>query len=147
MNFEIKKFKELKSEEIYEILKIRNEVFIVEQHCAYLDCDGKDIEAYHIFLEDNKEIVACLRILKKGVSYDEVSIGRVLVHKNYRRKGIAEEMMKKAINFIEDSLNEREIRIEAQAYLVNFYKNFGFEEVSDMYLEDDIPHIEMLYKK
>jgi len=143
----MKKFKELKGEETYKILKIRNEIFIVEQLCAYLDCDGKDIEAYHLFLKDNKEIVAYLRILKKGVSYDEISIGRVLVHKNYRRKGIAKEMMKKAINFIEDSLNEREIRIEAQVYLIHFYKSFGFEEVSNMYLEDDIPHIEMLYKK
>ena len=147
MNFEVKKFKELKSEELYEILKIRNEVFIVEQECAYLDCDGKDRESYHLFLKDNKGIVAYLRILQKGVSYDEISIGRVLVKKNHRRKGIAQEMMIKAIKFIEENLNEREIRIEAQAYLVNFYKDFGFEEVSSMYLEDDIPHIEMLYKK
>lgn len=147
MKWEIKKFKELESEEIYEILKIRNEVFIVEQRCAYLDCDGKDKESYHLFLEDNKKIVAYLRILQKGISYDEISIGRVLVHKNHRRKGIAQEMMIKAISFIEGNLNEREIRIEAQEYLVDFYRGFGFEKVSDMYLEDDIPHIEMLYKK
>lgn len=147
MDFKLKKFKELKGEEIYEILKIRNEVFIVEQQCAYLDCDGKDREAYHLFLEVNKGIVAYLRILQKGVSYDEISIGRVLVNKNHRRKGIAQEMMIKAIKFIEENLNEREVRIEAQEYLVDFYKGFGFEEVSDMYLEDGIPHIEMLYKK
>ena len=147
MNFIIKKFKDLKGEEIYEILKIRNEVFIVEQQCAYLDCDGKDREAYHLFLEDNKRIVSYLRILQKGISYEEISIGRVLVNKSYRRKGIAQEMMIKAIKFIEENLNETEIRIEAQAYLVHFYKGFGFEEVSSMYLEDDIPHIEMLYKK
>lgn len=147
MDFKLKKFKELKGEEIYEILKIRNEVFIVEQQCAYLDCDGKDREAYHLFLEVNKGIVAYLRILQKGVSYDEISIGRVLVNKNHRRKGIAQEMMIKAIKFIEENLNEREVRIEAQEYLVDFYRGFGFEEVSDMYLEDGIPHIEMLYKK
>jgi ElaA protein len=147
LNWVIKKFEELKSEEIYQILKIRNEVFIVEQHCAYQDCDGKDKAAYHIFLEDNKEIVAYLRILQKGVSYDEISVGRVLVNKNYRGKGLAHEMMMKAINFIEENLNESEIRISAQAHLVSFYRGVGFEEVSTVYLEDDIPHIEMLYKK
>jgi ElaA protein len=146
LNLEIKKFKELKGEEIYQILKARNEVFIVEQHCAYQDCDDKDRSAYHLFLEDKKEIIAYLRILQKGVSYDEISVGRVLVNKSYRGKGIAQEMMIKAIKFIEENLNERKIRISAQAYLIDFYKGFGFEEVSNVYLEDDIPHIEMLYK-
>lgn len=147
MNWELKKFKELKVEEIYKILEIRNEVFIVEQKCAYQDCDGKDENAYHLYLQDNDKIIAYLRILKKGVSYDEISIGRVLVHKNYRGKGIAREMMLKAINFIELNLNEKEIKIQAQSYLVNFYKSLGFKETSNEYLEDNIPHIDMLYKK
>ena len=147
MNWELKKFKELKAEEIYKILEIRNEVFIVEQQCAYQDCDGKDENAYHLYLQDNDKIIAYLRILKKGVSYDEISIGRVLVHKNYRGKGIAREMMLKAINFIESNLNEKEIKIQAQSYLVNFYKSLGFKETSNEYLEDNIPHIDMLYKK
>ena len=147
MNWELKKFKELKAEEIYKILEIRNEVFIVEQQCAYQDCDGKDENAYHLYLQDNDKIIAYLRILKKGVSYDEISIGRVLVHKNYRGKGIAREMMLKAINFIESNLNEKEIKIQAQSYLVDFYKSLGFKETSNEYLEDNIPHIDMLYKK
>ncbi|AWI03050.1 GNAT family N-acetyltransferase [Clostridium drakei] len=147
MNWQLKKFKELKVEEIYKILEIRNKVFIVEQQCAYQDCDGKDENAYHLYLQDNDKIIAYLRILKKGVSYDEISIGRVLVNKNYRGKGISREMMLKAINFIELNLNEKEIKIQAQAYLINFYKSLGFKEVSDEYLEDNIPHIDMLYKK
>lgn len=147
MNWELKKFEELKVEEIYKILKIRNEVFIVEQQCAYQDCDGKDENSYHLYLEDNGEIIAYLRILKKGVSYDELSIGRVLVHKNYRGKGISREMMLKAIKFIELNLNEKEIKIQAQSYLVNFYGSLGFKETSSEYLEDNIPHIDMLYKK
>lgn len=147
MNWELKKFKELKVEEIYKILELRNEVFIVEQQCAYQDCDGKDENAYHLYLQDNGEIIAYLRILKKGVSFDEISIGRVLVHKNYRGKGISREMMLKAINFIELNLNEKEIKIQAQSYLVNFYKSLGFKETSNEYLEDNIPHIDMLYKK
>jgi ElaA protein len=147
LNWELKKFEELKVEEIYEILKIRNEVFIVEQQCAYQDCDGKDENSYHLYIQDNSKIIAYLRILKKGVSYDEISIGRVLVHKNYRGKGISREMMLKAINFIELNLNEKEIKIQAQSYLVNFYKSLGFKETSNEYLEDNIPHINMLYKK
>lgn len=147
MNWELKKFEELKVEEIYKILEIRNEVFIVEQQCAYQDCDGKDENAYHLYLQDNDKIIAYLRILNKGVSYDEISIGRVLVHKNYRGKGISREMMLKAINFIELNLNEKEIKIQAQSYLVDFYGSLGFKETSNEYLEDNIPHIDMLYKK
>lgn len=147
MNWELKKFKELKVEEIYKILEIRNEVFIVEQQCAYQDCDGKDENSYHLYLQEKGKIIAYLRILEKGVSYDEISIGRVLVHKNYRDKGIARKMMLRAIKFTELNLNEKEIKIQAQSYLVNFYRSLHFKETSNEYLEDNIPHIDMLYKK
>lgn len=100
MNWHVKKFKELKCEEIYKILQIRNKIFIVEQKCAYQDCDDRDKKSYHVYVEDKGEIVSYLRILPRKVSYNEVSIGRVLVNKNYRGKGIAREMMIKAINFI-----------------------------------------------
>ncbi len=147
MNWKIKRFENLKVEELYNILKARNEVFIVEQQCPYEDCDNKDKEAFHLFLEEGKEIIAYLRVLRKGISYDEVSIGRVLVNKKHRGKGISREMMLKAICFIEENLNETEIRIQAQSYLVNFYRSLGFKETSEEYLEDNIPHIDMLYKK
>ncbi|SHK53367.1 GNAT family N-acetyltransferase [Tepidibacter formicigenes] len=147
MSWKIKKFEELNVEEIYEILKARNEVFVVEQECAYQDCDDKDKNAYHLFMKENDTISAYLRVLEKGISYDEISIGRVLVNKNYRKKGLARQMMLNAIDFIENKLNEKSIRISAQEYLINFYKSLGFEQVSDTYLEDDIPHVEMLYKK
>jgi ElaA protein len=145
LNWKLKKFEELECKEIYEILKIRNEVFIVEQQCAYQDCDGKDKYAYHLYLEDNGEIISYLRILEKGISYDEVSIGRVLVSKNFRGKGTSRDMMLKAINFIEQDLKETKIKISAQAYLINFYGSLGFKETSREYLEDNIPHIDMLY--
>ncbi|MCY6959809.1 GNAT family N-acetyltransferase [Clostridium brassicae] len=147
MNWKLKKFTDLKLEEIYNILQLRNEVFIVEQECAFQDCDGKDQDAYHLFLEDNSNVVACLRILKKGVSYDQVSIGRVVVSKNYRGKSIARKMMLKAIDFIRQNLNETEIKIQAQSYLFDFYGSLGFKKVSEEYLEDNIPHIDMLYKR
>ena len=147
MNWKLKKYKELNGEEIYKILKSRNKVFVVEQQCIYQDCDGKDENAYHLYLEDKNEIIAYLRILEKGISYDEASIGRVLVSENYRGKGISKEMLLRAINFIEQHLNETEIKISAQSYLVNFYRSLGFKEVSNEYLEDNIPHIDMLYKR
>lgn len=145
MKWKIKKFNELKVEEIYEILKLRNEVFVVEQQCIYQDCDGKDEKSYHLFGEDNGKIAAYLRILEKDVSYNEISIGRVLTKQEYRGKGLAKEMMLKAIEFIDTRLNERIIRISAQEYLLNFYSSLKFKKVSDVYFEDEIPHVEMLY--
>lgn len=147
MNWKIKKFNELNIEEIYKILALRNEIFIVEQECPYLDCDDKDLNSYHLFLRENGEIVSYLRILEKGVSYDEISIGRVAVKKSYRGKGISRKMMLKAIEFIENNLSENTIKIQAQAYLLDFYSSLGFKAVSEEYLEDNIPHIDMIYKK
>ena len=147
MKWEIKKFDELTGQEVYEILKIRSEVFVIEQTCIYEDCDDKDKKSYHLFGVDNGQIVAYSRILEKGVSYDEISIGRVLTAKRHRRKGLGKVMMLNAIEFIEKHLKEKVIRISAQQYLLNFYSNLGFVKVSEMYLEDDIPHLEMLYKK
>lgn len=146
MDWKIKKYKDLTIEELYRILKVRNEVFVVEQNCPYQDCDGKDKLAYHLFLEVNGNIIAYTRILDKGVSYNEVSIGRFLVQEKHRGKGLAKEMLVKAISFIEESLNEKAIRLSGQVYIKDFYKSFGFKEVSDTYLEDDIPHVEMLRK-
>jgi len=147
MNFEIKKFDELSGEEVYEILKLRNKVFVVEQQCIYEDCDGKDKNSYHLFAKENERIIMYLRVLKKGVSYNEISIGRVLVDNEYRGKGLAKQMMELAIKFIENELNENSVRISAQEYLLKFYSNLKFVKVSDVYLEDNIPHVEMLYKR
>lgn len=147
MNWIVKSFSELTTEELYEILKLRNDVFIVEQNCPYLDIDGKDKESYHLFLKDRNKIVAYLRILKKGVSYKEPSIGRVLVKNDYRRKSISRKMLLKGISFIENNLKEKEIKIQAESYLENFYSSLGFKKLSDSYLLDNIPHIDMIYKK
>lgn len=146
MNWKIKKFEELTTNELYMILKVRNEVFILEQTCPFLDCDDKDRSSYHMFLENNNEIIAYCRLLPKGVAYKESSIGRVLVSKNYRGQNLAKELMEKGINFIIKNMNENEIKIQAQAYLLKFYSSFGFIPISDEYIEDDIPHIDMIYK-
>lgn len=145
MKLTFKRFEELNGKEVYKILKARNEVFVVEQNCVYLDSDNKDFNAYHVYYEDNDKVIAYIRILDKGISYKEISIGRVLVDINYRRQGIAGKVMKAGIEFIKKELNENSIRISAQAHLYPFYKQLGFKKVSDEYLEDNIPHIEMLY--
>ncbi|MGL5415363.1 MAG: GNAT family N-acetyltransferase [Clostridium sp.] len=147
MNWKIKKFNDLTTEELYKILGLRNEIFIIEQDCIYLDCDNKDFKAYHLFLEEKDEVIAYLRILEKGVSFDEIGIGRVSVKKRYRGKGISRELMLKGIHFIENNLNEDTIKIQAQAYLLKFYSSLGFKQISKEYLEDGIPHIDMMYKK
>lgn len=145
MEYNIKAFKELTTGEIYEIMRVRNEVFVVEQNCVYQDCDGKDKKSYHLYYMNDNKVVAYVRILEKGVSYDEVSIGRVLVSKEYRGKGLSRECMKKAIDFVTNNLKENTIRISAQEYLKEFYRSLGFKEVSEVYLEDNIPHVEMVY--
>ncbi|MEG0307963.1 MAG: GNAT family N-acetyltransferase [Clostridium sp.] len=147
MEFKIKRFNELTTDELYRILRARSEVFVVEQACIYQECDNKDYNAYHLYLEEVDEVIAYLRILEKGISYDEISIGRVLVKDTHRNKGLSRATMLKAISFVEEQLKSTEIRISGQVYLREFYKSLGFKEVSAEYLEDDIPHVEMLYKK
>lgn len=144
MIWKIKRFKDLTGEELYKILSLRSSVFVVEQECIYQDCDAKDLEAYHLFCTDNNKVIATLRILDKGVSYDEVSIGRVAVDKEYRRNSLGRRAMEKAITFIKDTYGETEVRISAQVYIKDFYKSLGFIESSEEYLEDNIPHIEMI---
>jgi len=139
-----KTFSELTTDELYEILRVRNEVFVVEQECMYLDLDNKDQNAVHLFTTENNVITAYLRILEKGQTFDEISIGRVLVTKEGRGKGHAKTLMIKAIDHVFNTLGETSIRISAQEYLLEFYASLGFKKVSDSYLEDDIPHIEML---
>ena len=138
MKIEIKKFNELTNTEIYNILKIRAEVFVVEQNCVYNDIDDKDLEAIHMFIKEGSNIVAYLRVLKK---YDEkISFGRVLVERNSRKKGYAIELISKALKLIYEKWPEKNIIIEAQSYLKKFYESFGFEAIKSEHIEDGIPH-------
>ena len=146
MNTVIKNFSELSTEEIYKILKLRSEVFVVEQNCVYQDIDEKDQKAVHLFLEKNNEIMAYTRIFKKGDYYEEnPSIGRVVVSKKERGKKLGKEIMIKSINFIKKELKERKIELSAQKYLDKFYKDLDFYSEGEDYLEDGIPHQRMFY--
>ena len=146
MECELKKFDELTASELYGILQLRSEVFVVEQDCVYQDLDDKDRCAYHLFLKDNGLIIAVLRILPENVSYDEMAIGRVVVKKRYRNHGIARKMMVKAMDFIANDLAKSKIRLSGQSYLTDFYTDLGFRKVSEEYLEDGISHFEFLYE-
>ncbi len=146
MNFEIKRFEELTTEDLYEILKSRYDVFTVGQKCLYQDCDDRDKNSCHIYLKDGERVIAYLRVVDKGVSYDEISLGRVMVLESHRNKGLGRELMEFTINFIKDELKEKKIKISAQEYLVEFYESLGFERYGDTYLEVEIPHVKMIYK-
>ncbi|PZD94002.1 GNAT family N-acetyltransferase [Paenibacillus sambharensis] len=145
MDWSIKHYDELTKSELYRILQERTQVFVVEQNCPYQEVDGKDLASYHLYQSDEAgRIIAYLRILPAGVSYAEASLGRVLVAEDYRRKGIASELVGKALHYVRHELNEPAVRISAQAHLEGFYQSFGFKTTSQPYLEDGIPHINML---
>ena len=142
--WKIKSFEQLTGSELYAILKIRQEVFVVEQTCYYLDADGDDDKAIHIWAEKNGEIVAYCRIFRPQIKYAEASIGRVLTHPTYRKLNLGKILMKIAIATIEGKFRTKKIRISAQDYLLNFYTDLGFQSTGKKYLEDDIPHTEMI---
>lgn len=146
MNKVIKNFSELSTEEIYNILKLRSEVFVVEQNCVYQDIDEKDQKATHLFIEKNNEIIAYTRIFKKGDYYEEnPSIGRVVVSKKERGKNLGKEIMLNSIEFIKKELEGRKIELSAQKYLDKFYTDIDFYSEGEDYLEDGIPHQRMFY--
>ena len=141
----VKKFNELNVEELYEILKLRSEVFVVEQNCVYLDLDDKDKDAWHVWVSSGDEVVACARVLDVGVSYkDSLSIGRVV--SKYRGVGLGAAVMEAAVNTAIDKYGNLPITISAQKYAVAFYEKFGFVICSEPYLEDDILHVKMIKK-
>ncbi len=145
MEWKIKNFEELTRSELYKILQVRSEVFVVEQECAYQDIDGKDQKSVHLWLEDSEGgIHSYCRILPAGLSYPEASIGRVLVKESQRGKGTARQMMQQALEFLAQAWREPVVRIEAQYYLRAFYASFGFKEDSEPFLEDGIKHVEMI---
>jgi ElaA protein len=143
LKFEIKRFNELSTQELYVLLQLRSEVFVVEQNCVYQDIDGKDAKAIHLLGTYNNELVAYVRIFKPGDYFEQASIGRVVVKQMYRDRKWGYDLMKEAIQATETVFNETKITISAQLYLKKFYESLGFNQTSEMYLEDDIPHIEM----
>jgi ElaA protein len=145
-HFFCKHFNELSTLELYAILKLRQEVFIVEQNCPYLDCDGKDLESYHLLCYDTEQnLVAHSRLLPEGISYKGfVSIGRVVSAESVRGKGFGKLLMQESLHQIKLLFGEVPIKIGAQSYLLKFYSSFGFVSTGEEYLEDGIPHTNMV---
>ncbi len=146
LRWEWKSFDQLSADQLYTILTVRQEVFVLEQSCLYLDADGKDRRSFHLMGFDEDNLVAYARIVEPGISYKEVSIGRILSSKKVRGTGSGKELMVQALGRIQKAYGDVPIRISAQSYLKEFYQQFGFEPTGKEYLEDEIPHMEMLRK-
>ncbi len=144
MNWIWKPFFQLTIDELYAILQLRERVFVVEQNCIYLDCDGLDSKAWHLAAYEEGTLVAYLRAFPPGIKYPECSIGRVVTAPESRKEGYGKKLIKEALKQMEMTFGPQSIRISAQSYLVKFYSDFGFRTVSEEYLEDGIPHTEML---
>ena len=146
MKITVFKYQDLGPDRLYEILKLRSEVFVVEQKCAYQDLDNKDEKALHLVGEENNKIIAYTRIFRKGDFFKNSSIGRVLVKKEYRNKDYGRKIMISSIEKLKKEPKEEKIELSAQKYLLKFYSEFGFEKIGEEYLEDNIPHVKMILK-
>jgi ElaA protein len=145
INWSFKKFDNLTPNELYSVLQLRNEVFVVEQNCVFQDADNKDQDSHHLMGWDDEVLVAYSRIVPPGIAYDSFpSIGRVVTSPKLRRSGIGKILMQQSIEHLQKLLGESSIKLGAQLYLKNFYESFGFVQSSDVYMEDGIPHIEMV---
>ena len=139
MNIKIKRFSELTTIELYEILKVRSEIFVVEQNCVYQDLDDLDKKCIHIWIEEENQVQAYLRYFEK--KKDIVQIGRVLT--KIHGKNLGRKLVEKAIEEIKKNSTTKKIYIEAQTYALGFYHKFGFQEYGKEFLEDNIPHKKM----
>lgn len=146
MNIEVKKFDELNTTTLYDILQLRSEIFVVEQDCVYQDLDGKDQKALHVIGKKHNKVVAYTRIFRSGDYFKNSSIGRVVVAKDQRQYGYGKVIMNASIRAVKEHLNEDTIMISAQTYLKKFYNGLGFKEYGEEYLEDGIPHVAMMRK-
>lgn len=146
LNWIVKKFEALTPYELYNIMWLRNEVFVVEQNCVYQDADYKDQKGWHLMgVDEEDKLMAYVRLLPVGVSYEsEPSIGRVVTNPAARGTGIGRQLMQIAIGQCKELFGETNIKIGAQYYLLNFYSSLGFVQTSDIYLEDNIEHVEMI---
>jgi len=144
VNWQCKFFDALTPSQLYDIIKLRNQVFVVEQNCVFQDADDKDQQCYHLMGFVEGELAAYTRLVPAGVSYNYISIGRVVTASKYRNTGLGKALMMQSIDECFRLFGKQTIKIGAQLYLKKFYEGFSFTQSSDMYLEDDIPHIEML---
>jgi len=148
LEWKCRRFEQLNNDQLYELIKLRVDIFVVEQECPYPELDEKDrvIDTHHLTAYQDSKIVAYARLLPPGVSYPDSSIGRFAVDDSLRHQGIGTLLMKNCLEQVAILWPDDDIRVSAQSYLKEFYQSFGFTQTSESYLEDGIPHIEMLKK-
>lgn len=146
MEIILKEFKDLNNTQLFEIYKLRSEVFIVEQNCAYQDVDDIDQRSAHLLIWEAETLAAYARIIPPGISYKEPSIGRVVVRKKFRAKDLGKLLMNECLKYMSTTFPKWEIVISAQSYLIKFYTDLGFKAEGEEYLEDNIPHTKMRLK-
>lgn len=146
MQIKLKTYEKLTKNELYALLQLRAEVFVVEQNCPYQDVDGKDDKALHVLAYNNKNLVGYTRCFPPKTYFEEASIGRVVVKKTHRGQGFARQLMTYSISVVKEHFKTSVVRISAQTYLIDFYAFLGFKTVGEIYLEDGLPHINMLLK-
>ena len=144
MQIIVKSFEELTKKELYELLALRAEVFVVEQNCAYQDVDGKDLYALHILGIKDEQLVGYARIFKPGVYFTEASVGRIVVKDSHRILGYGQQIVSASEEAIRNCFHTKKIKLSAQSYLKKFYTDMGYKSVGEEYLEDGIPHIAMV---
>jgi ElaA protein len=144
MKFKVKKFNALSVDELYDLLQLRQQIFVLEQNCIYLDADGVDKKCLHLLGLVNGKIVGYARIIPAGYTYKTPSIGRVVIDEKHRGKKYAYLLMEKAIELIKEEFKTKKITISAQLYLKEFYESLGFKTVGDVYLDCDLPHLKMV---
>jgi ElaA protein len=144
MDIQIKHYQDLEKDEFHDLVSLRIAVFIVEQNCPYQELDGLDKDAYHLTITKDDTVLATLRILEPGVYYPELAIGRVVSHPAHRKLKLGHLMMEEAMRFIKNELQLQKVRLSAQTHLIPFYQKYGFKSTGKEYLEDGIPHTEML---
>lgn len=143
MEWRIKTFSELTLRELYDILRMRSKIFVAEQQCVYIDVDGADLSAWQIFAYDGDRLAASMRVLPRGVAFETLAMGRVAVAQTFRGRGLAREMMERAISFAQKELGESSVTLSAQLYLTEFYRSLGFSEISEPYDDEGIAHVDM----
>lgn len=146
MKIAVKHYNDLAKDELYDLIALRTAVFVVEQNCPYQELDGLDKDAFHVVIESNQEIIATARILKPGVVYPEVAIGRVVSSGQHRNLKLGHTLMETCMHFIAHEMKQNAVRLSAQSHLKNYYVKYGFVPTGKDYLEDGIPHSEMLFQ-
>ena len=143
MDWKTYRFDDLTARKLYEVLKLRVDVFVVEQNCPYPELDNLDQQSVHLLYSEKGEVLAYARLVPANVKYDLPSIGRVIVHESARGRGLAKKLLERSIDYLLEEWQAQGIQLQGQVYLQEFYESFGFQSISDSYDEDGIPHVDM----